>query len=310
MATYTSIESIDVPFLSECYGLGDVTLEPVKGGSVNSSFKVDAAAGAFTLTVLDNHDHESAIALAWHTRALFEAGIPTSEVVASCNAELVVMMHGRPAVLKRWIDGDVLEWLPEAQLRAAGVHLAKLHDLPPDLIDVPVGARRLSEDHLALIGSFADREFADWFDRWLSAVAAKEPAESQPAVFCHGDLFTDNIIVCGDGAIALLDWETIALDDPLLDLGMSILGLAREGGRLSIERAAVFLSGYATIRPDVGRHLDQLPTEIIRAALIIAFHRYYQHNVRFPDPTKATSHRELIAFVDSVPRSLTISMAP
>jgi hypothetical protein len=40
--------------------------------------------------------------------------------------------------------------------------------------------------------------------------------------------------------------------------------------------------------------------EIEHAGLIIAFHRYYRHNVRLPNPSKSSYHTELIKFVDSV----------
>ncbi|MFP8884984.1 MULTISPECIES: hypothetical protein [Streptomyces] len=45
--------------------------------------------------------------------------------------------------------------------------------------------------------------------------------------------------------------------------------------------------------------------EIEQAALIIAFHCYYRHNVRFPDPARSTYHTEMIKFVDSVESAAT-----
>jgi homoserine kinase type II len=35
--------------------------------------------------------------------------------------------------------------------------------------------------------------------------------------------------------------------------------------------------------------------------LIIAFHRFYRHNVRFPNPERATYHTAMIDLVDSIP---------
>ncbi|MEW2219083.1 hypothetical protein AB0939_07155 [Streptomyces sp. NPDC006990] len=46
--------------------------------------------------------------------------------------------------------------------------------------------------------------------------------------------------------------------------------------------------------------------EIVHAALIIAFHRFYRHNIRFPDPAKSSIHNGMIQFVDSVVKSTSL----
>ena len=304
MATYTSLGDLDVAFLQERYGLVSLVIEPVKGGAANSSFKVTSDDAQYVLTVLDNHDHASALALAEHTRALYGAGYPTTRPVPDVDGDLVPLMGGRPVVLKDWVDGDVVETLSLEQLVTAGEHLAQLHNLPTDFVVVPVGTRRLAPERLALVPGFADQEFARWLQARLAQVGEAERDVIRPQALCHGDLFADNIVVGADGLVTILDWETISLEDPLLDLGMTALGLARTNGLLSTERLAALVSGYAKLRPQVRDDLDQIATEIVHAALIIAYHRYYRHNVRFPDPTKATIHRELYAFVESVPARL------
>jgi homoserine kinase type II len=308
VASYTSLDKVDVPFVEDQYGLHDVVLEPVKGGAANSSFKAVADGSSYVLTVLDNHDYASALELAERTKVLFDAGFPTTAIVTARDGSLVTLMGERPVLLKRWVHGRVLDGLPEDQLRVAGAHLATLHNLPRDLIELPAKTRRLSSEQRELILGFADRVFAGWLDEQLAKVTAAESHTTRPLALCHGDLFADNLVVSDDGSITVLDWETISLDDPLLDLGMAALGLAREGGLLSIDRLRTLVSGYAEVRPGIRADLDQLPTEIVHAALIIAFHRYYRHNVRFPDPTKSTIHRELIAFVGSVPQTLTFGL--
>jgi homoserine kinase type II len=306
VATYTSLDDLDVAFLEERYGLAGLVIEPVKGGAANSSFKVTSDCSQYVLTVLDNHDHASALALAEQTGALYGAGYPTTHLVSDVDGDLVPLMGGRPVVLKDWVNGDVVETLHLEQLVTAGEHLARLHNLPPDLVVVPVGTRRLAPERLALIPGFTDQEFAAWLQDHLAQVREAERDVSRPRALCHGDLFADNIVVGADGLLTILDWETISLDDPLLDLGMTALGLCRTNGLLSVERLAALVSGYARLRSEVRDDLDQLATEIVHAALIIAFHRYYRHNVRFPDPTKATIHRELYAFVESVPANLAL----
>jgi hypothetical protein len=53
-------------------------------------------------------------------------------------------------------------------------------------------------------------------------------------------------------------------------------------------------------RPLSRKELAGIPIAAEHAALIIAFHRYHRHNVRFPDPHKSQLHVELIGFVESL----------
>ncbi|WP_328894181.1 phosphotransferase [Streptomyces sp. NBC_00236] len=303
MAKYTTLDQIDLPVVAERYGLKEPRLAPLAGGAANSSFRITSAADEFVLTILDNHDTASAERLASHTQALFHLGVPTVAVVPATDGSTITHFGDRPVILKAWADGTVEQPLPVALLPEAGRILAALHALPPQsagLADIPVGTRRLSADHEALIPSFADRRFADWLVDQLSRVHQVEAASHRPRTITHGDLFDDNVIVGADGSLTVLDWETVSLDDPLLDLGMAAVGLAQEDGVLAAPRLKALVEGYEQACPLAEEDRRALPAEIIHAALIIAFHRYYRHNVRFPDAAKSDYHLEMISFVESV----------
>ncbi|WP_157432883.1 phosphotransferase [Actinomadura rifamycini] len=307
MATYTKVHDVDTAAVADIYGLEGLTLRPLEGGAANSSFKATAEQGSFVLTILDNHDQASAHALAAHTEAMFRLGVPTAEVVRNVEGADVSTITGRPVLLKRWIPGQVVDRLPDELLPAAGELLAHLHGVPPAQVpDLPTGTRRLSPAHRATIEKFPDKAFADWLTHGLAGVEARERRLHDDQVVCHGDVFTDNLIVRPDDTLAVIDWETVSLDGALLDLGMTILGLANVNGALDRHRADLIVTGYNKHRPLSAEQLVALPQEIEHAALIIAFHRYYRHNVRFPDPAKGDLHTEMIDFVESM-RGLTLS---
>lgn len=303
MAKYTTLEQIDLPVVAERYGLHDPQIAPLSGGAANSSFRITSSADEFVLTILDNHDTDSAGRLAAHTQALFLLGVPTVSVVPATDGSAVTHFDGRPVILKAWADGTVEQPLPERLLPEAGRILAELHALAPQspgLTDIPVGTRRLSAGHESLIPGFPDRAFADWLIEQLARVHRVEADGRRARTITHGDLFDDNIIVGTEGKLTVLDWETVSLDDPLLDLGMAAVGLAQENGELAPPRLKALVEGYEQVRPLAEEDRRALPAEITHAALIIAFHRYYRHNVRFPDTSKSAYHLEMIKFVDSV----------
>jgi homoserine kinase type II len=304
VAHYTRADQIDLNAVAERYALTNPAIAPLAGGAANSSFRLDADHGRYVLTALDNHDDHSASALARHTRALRMLGLPTSVIVPTVDGDLVAPVGGRRLVLKEWISGRVEQPLPVALLPEAGQFLAELHGLPSQadgLEDVPRGARRLSSEQLAAIPGFTDREFAGWLTGRLDRIRVAELRARREPCLVHGDLFDDNIVVRDDGHLSVLDWETISLDDPLLDLGMAAVGLAQDGaGLLSSERFEALLRGYEKRRPLTMEDRAVLPLEIEHAALIIGYHRYHRHNVRFPNSERAAYHREMVRFAESV----------
>jgi homoserine kinase type II len=305
LASYTTAEDLNVPAISDRYRLRDGRISPLKGGAANSSFRLTAREGDFVLTVLDNHDPASAQQLATRSQQLFALGIPTTEVVPDRDGDLAPIVGTQSVLLKSWIEGEVIDPLPEHLLPAAGALLAQLHNLPADLPDFPAGTRRLSADHEARIADFDDLDFACWLTEQLKVIKEHEARHMRAPVIAHGDLFADNLICRPDGSLAVIDWETVSLDDPILDLGMAAVGLAQDQGHLSPERLRLLVTGYTEVRPLPSDDLFELPTEITHAAVIIAFHRFYRHHVRFPDPARADYHRPLIDFVASVARPTT-----
>ncbi|CAG6393075.1 phosphotransferase [Streptomyces cocklensis] len=308
MATYTALDDLDLPALAARYGLREPVAQPMKGGAANSSFRLDTPhdGRAYVLSALDNHDAASARHLAGVTRGFARLGLPTAQVVANRDGEDVTLVGDRPFLLKDHIAGEVEDPLPSALLPAAGELLATLHGLVPEGLDLPVGTRRLSAEHRAAAGDFPDRDFAAWLDGRLAEIGRHEAGHRRPHTAIHGDLFADNLIVRPDRRLSVIDWETASLDDPLLDLGMAAVGLCQDAaGHLSTERLRLLLHGYNSLRPLTAEDRAELPVEIVHAAVIIAFHRYHRHNVRFPNPDRATYYRLMVAFAESVPRDAT-----
>jgi aminoglycoside phosphotransferase (APT) family kinase protein len=66
-------------------------------------------------------------------------------------------------------------------------------------------------------------------------VAAAEPFAAPAAVASHRDLWLDNLLVTPDGALFVLDWDGLALGDPMMDLAM-LLGPSRSNVRSALEK--------------------------------------------------------------------------
>lgn len=285
MATYTVLEQLDLPGLAARYRLDDVRATPIVGGAVNSSFRLDTAQGVFVLTVLDGHDVDGAAELARRTRVLAALGVPTGDVVPDSVGRLVTAMGPVPAMVKRWLPGRVHAALPARLLPDAGALLARLHLVPAAATGLPSGTRRLTDADAISVEGCADREFRAWVRR--GAAVPRLHAEAQ--VVCHGDLFADNLVERPDGTLAVIDWETASIDDPVSDLGMTAVGLCQSADRIDPARLAALLDGYTRLRPLPDTDLARLPDAISEACVLLAVRRYHR---RENDTT--TWHRQLM----------------
>jgi homoserine kinase type II len=131
--------------------------------------------------------------------------MPTAEVVRNVDGHRISVIDGRLILVKRWIEGKVIEPLPAHLLPAAGALLARLHQIPLSSVpDLPAGTRRLSPEQQALISEFPDRGFAEWLTAGLAEVSLREAAlPPRAAVISHGDVFADNVIVRPDDQLAI-----------------------------------------------------------------------------------------------------------
>ncbi|MFD6401278.1 phosphotransferase [Nocardia sp. NPDC060249] len=306
MAEYTTLKDLDPEEICAEYDIGKVvSIEPVSGGAANSSFRVrgvkDGEPTDYALTVLDN-DPASAPQLASLLGRL--AGrFDTTELVRSIGGRSAVTIGCRVIILKVWVEGTVYPVFPEDLLGRAGAALARLHALPVDEVvgdePLPSLGRRLTAERRSHIVDFADRAFAQWLAVRLTALGEADSGRQHTLI--HGDLYSDNIIVRGSGDLVIIDWETACREDPLLDLGMAIIGLGVVEGRLVPERVDAIVEGYSSEIPLTSEERTGVLRDMVElSALIIAFHRYYRHNVRYPGSTAADKYREMIGVVDSL----------
>ncbi|MFI1239256.1 phosphotransferase [Nocardia salmonicida] len=306
MAEYTTLKDLNPDEIRAEYDVGEVvSIEPVPGGAANSSFRLRGVKGGsatdYALTVLDN-DPESAPQLASLLGRL--AGrFDTTELVRTTGGRATVTIGGRVMILKLWVEGNVYPVFPEDLLGRAGAALARLHALPVDEVigdnPLPSLGRRLAAERRSHIADFADRTFAQWLSVRLAALGDTDSGRQHTLI--HGDLYSDNIIVRGSGELVIIDWETACREDPLLDLGMAIIGLGVIEGRLVPERVEAIVEGYSSELPLTSRERTGVLRDMVElSALIIAFHRYFRHNVRYPGSPAADKYREMIGIVDSL----------
>lgn len=291
MAKYTVLTSAQIERTEEHLGRRLKNVHELSGGMANSSFLAEAPEGQLVITVLDNHDMESASRLAALMTYLANRGVPTQRVCLGRSGASVIEVDGKPVMVREFIDGVHEEPVPPEGLRDVGSLLAHVHRVPPPA-NIERGTRRLPVDWRQRVGDDAPADLVALLRRAESLQVELEPLQH---VLVHGDLFADNLVLTPDGRRIILDWETASIEPAILDIGVAAVAMCRTANRLDDARLDRLLDGY--------RSADgQLPApDLIRASVecanaLLAFHRYYRHNVRFPDPARDSIHQELVAF--------------
>ncbi|WP_436770808.1 phosphotransferase [Yinghuangia sp. YIM S09857] len=275
MADHAMLRPHEIAHVCAAYGLSVREVSRLTGGTVNTHLLVDAGdAGHFVLTVLDAREVAAFSRLVGVMRWLASAGYPTGAPLDGDGKA----PRGRAVIVRPYIHGTCHDTLPATLLPAAGAVLARLHGLglPPRELRLPENARGLPETAVAMIEAFPDREFAAWMLRNV----ADPPLSGARGCITHGDLFSDNLVETDDGSLRVLDWETASVDDPLLDLGMAVVGLGIEDGVFRTGRIAAVVDGYRAVRPLSPGELHRLRELSVYAGSIVAFNRY----VRRDDP--------------------------
>lgn len=275
MADHTMLRPHEIAHVCAAYGLAVREVTRLTGGTVNTHLLVDTGgAGQFVVTVLASRDVAAVSRPVGVMRWLASSGYPTDAPLDGDGKG----PRGRAVIVRPYTPGTCHDTLPLRLLPAAGAVLARLHKLgvPPRELRLPENARRLPAAAAATIEAFPDREFAGW----LLRNAADPPVSDERRCVTHGDLFADNLVEASDGSLRVLDWETASVDDPLLDLGMAVVGLGIEDGVVRTERVMALVDGYRKVRAISPDELHRLRELSVYAGSIVAFNRY----VRRADP--------------------------
>lgn len=299
MATYSTLRAQDVAVLEEEYGIPLSGLELLAGGMATSSYTARSGDRTVVISILDNQDDAAALRLACTVDHMWRHGVPTGAVVPMRDGGLLGRAGGKRVLIKEFLPGDTLRAFPEGLLPTAGTLLGRIHSTKRDGLDVPVGLRRLSPQLREILADFPDQAHAGWIRHRLERLDAWFPPEDDPRrprwTLIHGD-FTPSNLVVEDGRLSAIDWETVTIDDPMLDCGMSALNMCVTDGHLDPVRIRRFAEGYRAS----GREFedDWIRPAVEYAAVIVSFHRYRRHHIRFPNPARKDYFRIMVDFVE------------
>jgi homoserine kinase type II len=289
------LDAAGVAAIAVQYGLVVEGSSPLPGGLENSSYLVTTPAGSLVLTVLQKKDPSVAVSYAAFLCSLAEQGLPVPRLLQRRDGGYVASAAGRPVILSEHVAGRSYDPLPARYLPSVGAILARLHSSTKVVCRLDPYIR-LGDRELDELAACPDPRFGRWALGWHGRVGHVVESGGR-RVPTHGDLFPDNLIVRHSGEIVLVDWDDGALDHPVLDVGMAVLGLCCEQV-FRWERARLLLAGYRSVSGadiDAARLLDAT----IYVALFTAYQRFRRQAALGPNGGQR-SYRVIPALVTSM----------
>jgi Ser/Thr protein kinase RdoA (MazF antagonist) len=261
--------------LEERYGLRGLEAgERLAGGYANDIFRLAGPSGP--LVVRLQHPPLQLERLRWEHEVVGRLAERLPEVPAPIAARdgTTFFLHGRFAArLLPFVDGapgrngDRLERVEAAallgRLPRAGLELApgpwrgqeRLADL-----DWPDTRREYGG---ALAGRNAEIEEAR---NWAVRFVAETAASRRPAIgLAHGDYFPGNVLFRAGRAVAVLDWEELAVDWTTYDLASGLWEFCNdEANELDRDASAEFLAAYREAGGTAPPEEDDLLVRFVR----------------------------------------------
>jgi homoserine kinase type II len=293
MAILTVPQEDELRALSEAFSsLGDLrAVHGITGGTVNSSYALDFAAGRYFLRIYEEQDAKGAARESQVLAHLAAHGVVTPAPMTASTGETLFTIGGKPAALFPWVEGEILCQARVTPLHAheVGRALARIHKAghaPSAPLDAGrFGPRELEKrcERVALSTDLEAKALAPTLRAACLAAAEKQDENEgrAPSGLIHGDLFRDNVLWDrATGKIAaLLDFES-ASDGPFAyDVAVTILSWSY-GATLDLSIARALVEGYRSVRELERADREVLHDEMLLAALRFTITRITDEAIR------------------------------
>lgn len=298
MALYTPLPLSDAQALAKRFGKNVVAVTGIRGGSVNSGYRLDLDDGkSLFARIYEEQDEAGARRDVALSLGLVASGVPTPAPLLTTSGEGIVLLGDgpsrKPVALVPWVAGEMrcqASVVPE-DAHQVGAALAKFHAAAPKL--PPTSPSRFDLEGLLArcdkIAEGPDDVLSSWADplrAWLREVSARRVADCPRGVI-HGDVFRDNVLFDGPRLTAILDFESASEGPFTFDIAVTMLAWCF-GDDFDPKLARALLAGYQSVRKLDESERRGLFYEAHFGALRFATTRITDYAMRAGDGTNIT----------------------
>ena len=297
---YTVLDDLAVNQIMAQYGIKEVSsFKILSGGSENTNYLIRSNSEKFVLTICEQKSSESAMELVRLLETLAANKFETSKVIRTNLNEPITYWKEKPVMLKVFLEGEIIEDLPNQTLELIGAEMGKLHQIDaPDYLPKVLG---YGQEFFHETSIYAHNSM---FDTWLNEThnfIKPFIINDLPKVLIHSDIFYSNIIVSIDREVVnIMDFEEAANYYRIFDVGMTIVGLCSVEDKLSLIKAKHLLKGYQKEIELLEIEKQSLQAFTVYAAAAMTFWRHRNFNQTNPDPDRSDHYLGLKVIADFV----------
>lgn len=276
------------------YGIRVTAAEQVGYGSGNWNFVLTTKdQDSFVLCLIEEQSADEVHVMARTLKWLADHGYPSTMLRETAGRGLTATIDGKPALMRRFLRGDVC-WHPnERQVRQVGASMAALHQLPcPKFL--PKDIYYTQDRFIRALNSGHDPVYEAWVRSSLARLDVGSFSDL-PRGLIHADAFADNILFDGDDLVAIIDFELACNYLFAFDLAMAIVGLCLLNGQLCLKKIESLINGYESVRPLETREAAAIKPLAEYAAIMTSLWRYWRYNCHEPGHIKQNNYQQLAA---------------
>jgi len=268
----------------------------LEGGSENTNHILETAQRKYVLTLCERKTFAEATILVDLLKHLENHQFKTTKVVPNKAAKNISFFENKPIILKEYIVGEIIENHTNDLLKKIGTSIAQLHLIPaPDFLPKVYSCGQEVFSEL----KDTKHPFVDWLNEMHSTIQ-KKLNSALPKALIHGDIFFSNVIIDPQEQPIIFDFEEACYYYRIYDIGMAIVGLCNQQGKIDWTKVENLVSGYEQITPLLKEEKDALKFYITYAATSMAFWRFRQFNILAPTPSRKDSYLELKNIADDM----------
>ncbi|HIF49770.1 MAG TPA: hypothetical protein EYQ68_07840 [Cytophagales bacterium] len=298
MKQYSILKKQDVTRILMPYSIKNLTnIEKLSGGSENTNYLITANNHHYVLSLFENKSLDHVKVLAQLLLHLNENNFKASQTVSTTNGQTVTCWNKKPIIIKHFIEGEIMDTLPNHIIELVGEATGKLHQVPPP--DYLPKTLDYGQENFKLVNQYAPKTS---FEDWIQAVRRYIQPYLKidlPKAFTHSDLFCSNIIISSDKkSVTIIDFEESTYYYRVFDIGMAIIGLCSEGKVLNQKKVKSFLLGYKKeikLTPDEEKALQPFT---VYAGASMTFWRHKNFNYVYPNMGLNNHYKALQALAD------------
>lgn len=283
MAEYTVLNKHQiVKILAEFTTYKVLTTKLLSGGSENTNYLITTENKKYVLTICQHKSIQDTENLANLLELLAKHDFPTSVLVHTLQKKSMSLFNGKPVLLKEYIEGEIIEDLPNDILQSLGKQLGLLHKIkaPAYLPDEP----GYGTDKFSIVASYApETDFYYWLID-MRKIILDSISPTLPKALIHADVFYNNVIVNkGSSKATIMDFEEACNYYRVFDIGMMIIGLCSEGAIINLQKVRYLLLGYKEEIELIAEEKQYLKIFTAYAATATSYWRHMQFNYLEPE---------------------------